>query len=210
MGRVDFVIGLDSGAGDYERLWLTTSLRGIAAGTLSVEVLNEGVHSGDASGVVPLSFRIARRLLDRLEDSVSGRILPAAFHAPIPDERVAQARVASGILGETMVKRFPWSGRTRPMVDEQVDVVLNGHDHDYERTKPMRANQVAASPAEGTIYVVSGGAGAELYENGSDFWTQTSASLHSATVLRMRANQLVFEAFDQTGAAVDAFMISRP
>ena len=125
MGRVDFVIGLDSGAGDYERLWLTTSLRGIAAGTLSVEVLTEGVHSGDASGVVPSSFRIARRLLDRLEDSVSGRILPAAFHAPIPDERVAQARVASGILGETMVKRFPWSGRTRPMVDGNAEAVLN-------------------------------------------------------------------------------------
>ena len=125
MGRVDFVIGLDSGAGDYERLWLTTSLRGIAAGTLSVEVLTEGVHSGDASGVVPSSFRIARRLLDRIEDSMSGRILPAAFHAPIPDERVAQARVASGILGETMVKRFPWSGRTRPMVDGNAEVVLN-------------------------------------------------------------------------------------
>jgi len=125
MGRVDFVIGLDSGAGDYERLWLTTSLRGIAAGTLSVEVLTEGVHSGDASGVVPSSFRIARRLLDRIEDGASGRILPAAFHAPIPDERVAQARVAAAILGDTMVRRFPWSGRTRPMVDEKVEVVLN-------------------------------------------------------------------------------------
>jgi len=125
MGRVDFVIGLDSGAGDYERLWLTTSLRGIAAGTLSVEVLTEGVHSGDASGVVPSSFRIARRLLDRIEDGASGRILPAAFHAPVPKERVAQARVASDILGETMVKRFPWAGRTRPMVDEKVEVVLN-------------------------------------------------------------------------------------
>ena len=125
MGRVDFVIGLDSGAGDYERLWLTTSLRGIAAGTLSVEVLTEGVHSGDASGVVPSSFRIARKLLDRLEEGASGRILPAAFHAPIPEERVAQARVAAGILGDTMVKRFPWSGGTRPMVDEKAEVVLN-------------------------------------------------------------------------------------
>jgi len=125
MGRVDFVIGLDSGAGDYERLWLTTSLRGIAAGTLSVEVLTEGVHSGDASGVVPSSFRIARRLLDRIEDGASGRILPAAFHAPVPEERVAQARVASDILGETMVKRFPWAGSTRSMVDEKVEVVLN-------------------------------------------------------------------------------------
>ncbi|HEY8243192.1 MAG TPA: M20 family metallopeptidase [Casimicrobiaceae bacterium] len=125
IGNVDFVIGLDSGAGDYERLWLTTSLRGLVGGTLSVEVLTEGVHSGDASGVVPSSFRIARKLLDRVEDSATGRVLPAAFHAPIPDERIAQARVASGILGATMVKRFPWSGRTRPMVDDLPEVVLN-------------------------------------------------------------------------------------
>ena len=73
IGTVDLVIGLDSGCGNYEQLWMTTSLRGIAAGTLSVEVLNEGVHSGDASGVVPSSFRIARQLLDRLEDSRTGR-----------------------------------------------------------------------------------------------------------------------------------------
>ncbi|MEO8486221.1 MAG: M20 family metallopeptidase [Betaproteobacteria bacterium] len=125
MGRVDFVVGLDSGAGDFERLWLTTSLRGLASGTLSVEVLTEGVHSGDASGVVPSSFRIARTLLDRLEDSATGRVLPTAFHAPIPEERIAQARVASGVLGETMIRRFPWSGRTRPMVDEPTEVVLN-------------------------------------------------------------------------------------
>jgi len=125
MGDVDFVIGLDSGAGDYERLWLTTSLRGLVGGALSVEVLTEGVHSGDASGVVPSSFRIARKLLDRVEDSATGRVLPSAFHAPIPDERAAQARVASTILGEPMVRRFPWSGRTRPMVDDLPEVVLN-------------------------------------------------------------------------------------
>ena len=125
MGPVDFVVGLDSGTGDYERLWLTTSLRGLVGGTLVVEVLTEGVHSGDASGVVPSSFRIARRLLDRLEDSASGRVLPAHFHAPIPDERVAQARVASGVLGEMMVRRFPWAGGTLPMVDDPIEVVLN-------------------------------------------------------------------------------------
>ena len=94
MGPVDFVVGLDSGAGDYERAWSTTSLRGMASGTLSVGVLTEGVHSGDASGVVPSSFRIARLLLDRIEDAASGRVLPPGFHAPIPGERIAQARRA--------------------------------------------------------------------------------------------------------------------
>ena len=63
IGTPHLVIGLDSGCGDYERLWSTTSLRGMVGGTLRVNVLNEGVHSGDASGVVPSSFRIARQLL---------------------------------------------------------------------------------------------------------------------------------------------------
>src|SRR5436853_941004 len=98
MGRVDFVVGLDSGCGDYERLWMTTSLRGIAAGTLTVTVLTEGVHSGDASGVVPSSFRIARMLLDRLEDATTGDILPREFHAPIPEERAKQAMRAADVL----------------------------------------------------------------------------------------------------------------
>ena len=93
------MVGLDSGCGNYEQLWATTSLRGLAAGTLTVEVLTEGVHSGDASGIVPSSFRIARQLLDRLEDARTGRILPARFHAPIPDERRAQAAQAAGDPG---------------------------------------------------------------------------------------------------------------
>ena len=125
LGPVDLVIGLDSGAGDYERLWQTTSLRGLAGGTLSVEVLTEGVHSGDASGVVPSSFRILRHLLERIEDSGTGRIVPAGFHAPIPDERVTQARDAARILGAPMIGRFPWSGGTKPMTSDGTEAVLN-------------------------------------------------------------------------------------
>ncbi len=125
MGAVDFVIGLDSGCGDYERLWVTTSLRGMAAGTLTVEVLTEGVHSGDASGVVPSSFRIARKLLDRLEDATTGRVLPAAFHVPIPDERAAQARTVAETLGAIVIDKFPFAGSTQPMVTDRTEALLN-------------------------------------------------------------------------------------
>ena len=65
------MICLDSGCGNYDQLWLTTSLRGMTGGRLTVEVLSEGVHSGDASGVVPDSFRLARALLSRIEDAAS-------------------------------------------------------------------------------------------------------------------------------------------
>ncbi|MCX8517146.1 MAG: M20/M25/M40 family metallo-hydrolase, partial [Rhodoferax sp.] len=74
LGDVGLVICLDSGAGNYEQLWLTNSLRGMASGVLKVQILTEGVHSGDASGLVPSSFRILRQVLDRLEDSATGRL----------------------------------------------------------------------------------------------------------------------------------------
>lgn len=109
MGDVGLVICLDSGAGNYDQLWLTTSLRGQITGTLKVEILTEGVHSGDSSGVVPSSFRIMRHVLDRLEDSASGRLLPDFLHCDIPPERVAQAGATAAILGETVYSRFPWA-----------------------------------------------------------------------------------------------------
>ncbi|WP_189687431.1 M20 family metallopeptidase [Pseudorhodoferax aquiterrae] len=109
LGDVALVVCLDSGAGNYDQLWLTTSLRGMASGVLKVEILTEGVHSGDASGLVPSSFRIMRQVLDRLEDSATGRLLPASFHCEVPAERLAQAQATAAILGDEIYKRFPWA-----------------------------------------------------------------------------------------------------
>ncbi len=109
LGAVGLVICLDSGAGNYDQLWLTSSLRGMASGVLKVEVLTEGVHSGDASGLVPSSFRILRHVLDRLEDSATGRLLPAQFHCAVPAERLAQAKATAAILGAETYQRFPWA-----------------------------------------------------------------------------------------------------
>jgi acetylornithine deacetylase/succinyl-diaminopimelate desuccinylase-like protein len=109
LGDVALVVCLDSGAGNYDQLWLTTSLRGNASGVLKVEILTEGVHSGDASGLVPSSFRIMRQVLDRLEDSKTGRLLPQSFHCEIPADRLEQAQATAKILGEEIYKRFPWA-----------------------------------------------------------------------------------------------------
>ncbi|MEG1734810.1 MAG: M20/M25/M40 family metallo-hydrolase, partial [Comamonas sp.] len=109
LGDVGLVICLDSGAGNYDQLWLTTSLRGMASGTLKVQILTEGIHSGDASGVVPSSFRIMRQVLDRLEDSKSGRLLPESFHCEVPADRLQQIRATADILGENAYARFPWA-----------------------------------------------------------------------------------------------------
>jgi acetylornithine deacetylase/succinyl-diaminopimelate desuccinylase-like protein len=133
LGDVALVICLDSGAGNYDQLWLTTSLRGMASGTLKVQVLSEGIHSGDASGLVPSSFRIMRQVLDRLEDSATGRLLPASFHCEVPTERLAQARATAAILGEEVYKRFPWahydcegsSRFTLPTTTDPLQALLN-------------------------------------------------------------------------------------
>ncbi|MGH8805424.1 MAG: M20/M25/M40 family metallo-hydrolase, partial [Polaromonas sp.] len=133
LGEVALVVCLDSGAGNYDQLWLTTSLRGSAAGVLKVEVLTEGVHSGDASGLVPSSFRIMRQVLDRLEDSKTGRLLPQSFHCEIPTDRLVQAQATAQILGEEIYKRFPWahydcegaSTFTLPTTTDPVEALLN-------------------------------------------------------------------------------------
>src|SRR5262249_33725397 len=125
IGSPSLVVCLDSGCGDYDRLWLTTSLRGIAAGTLTVRVLTEGVHSGDASGVVPSPFRILRGLLSRLEDELTGEVKLPDLYAQIPPQRIAQAKEAASVLGDSVYDRFPFAGATRPMTDDKSQLVLN-------------------------------------------------------------------------------------
>jgi len=125
IGTPDLVICLDSGCGNYDQLWLTTSLRGLAGGTLKVSVLEEGVHSGDASGIVPSSFRVLRQLLSRLEDEQTGRIRSDMLYVDIPDERRAQAREAADVLQSDVFGKFPWMPGMRPMADDLSELVLN-------------------------------------------------------------------------------------
>ena len=125
IGDVSLVVCLDSGCGNYEQLWSTTSLRGLVAGNLVVEVLEEGVHSGDASGIVPSSFRILRRLLSRLEDEETGEIVPKDLHVEIPAQRLEQAQIAAGVLGDEVWNKYRWAGSTRPVSKDDTALLLN-------------------------------------------------------------------------------------
>lgn len=125
IGTPSLVVCLDSGCGNYEQLWLTTSLRGLAGGTLHVRVLDEGVHSGNASGIVPSSFRILRALLDRLEDAETGRINSDVMYVDIPSERVVQARAAAHVLGTHTWDQFPWLPGMQAMASDPTELVLN-------------------------------------------------------------------------------------
>ena len=127
IGKPSLVVCLDSGCANYDQLWITTSLRGLLGGTLRVDVLTEGVHSGDASGVVASSFRVVREVLSRLEDETTGRIKLDALHVPIPPARQAQAEAAASSLGDVIWGKFPF-------VDGMVPMGANGAERVLQRT----------------------------------------------------------------------------
>ena len=119
IGSVDLVVCLDSGAGNYDQFWTTVSLRGMIACGLRVDVLNEGVHSGSASGIVPSSFRIARQLLSRLEDESTGKIKVAALHTNIPKHRLEEIqKKIDQLQGEA--DSFPWHNKMEPMTQDSM------------------------------------------------------------------------------------------
>ncbi len=125
IGTPSLVVCLDSGCGNYDQLWSTTSLRGMIAGNLKVELIREGVHSGDSSGVVPSSFRVLRQLIDRLEDPKTGEIIPREFHDEAPKQRLAQAKAAGEVLGAKVYEQFPFHPGVQPVSKDLTELVLN-------------------------------------------------------------------------------------
>ena len=125
IGKPSLVVCLDSGCGNYDQMWSTTSLRGLVGGNLRVQILTEGVHSGAASGIVPSTFRIARQLLSRIEDEVTGRMLVGELDVEIPAGRLAQAEAAASALGDVVAGEFPWVPGARPMGEDRTQLVLN-------------------------------------------------------------------------------------
>lgn len=124
IGTPSLVVCLDSGCADYERLWVTTSLRGNLVGTLSVDVLRDGVHSGSYGGIVPSSMRIARLLLDRLEDARTGALLVPELNPPIPDDRRRQAEATAATLADP-AEDAPLVPGARPVSDDGTELLLN-------------------------------------------------------------------------------------
>jgi len=124
IGVPELVVCLDSGCGSYDRMWLTTSLRGLVTADLRVDVLREGVHSGDAGGVVPETFAVLRQLLDRVEDAATGRIRLDAFHVDIPAARRSQAAAAAEVLGGRAFGKFPFVEGARPLAEDPAELVL--------------------------------------------------------------------------------------
>jgi acetylornithine deacetylase/succinyl-diaminopimelate desuccinylase-like protein len=125
LGEVSLVVCLDAGGGDYERLWLTNSLRGVVQATVTVSVLASAQHSGLASGIVPSSFRILRVLLERIEDAETGAIKLPAMNVRIPAERRAEAEALAKFDPGAPKRRHPLLDGVQPVSDDDVELFLN-------------------------------------------------------------------------------------
>ena len=124
LGDVTFVVCLDGGGGDYQRMWLTSSLRGLVSMTVTVRVLAAAQHSGLASGIVPSSFRILRQLLDRVEDSATGEIRIAEMNAAIPASRRAEAEAVAALDPGAQARLYPLVPGMRPTAGDDTELIL--------------------------------------------------------------------------------------
>ena len=125
IGSPDLVICLDSGAGNYEQFWTTTSLRGLIGCTLRVDILKEGIHSGGGSGIAPSSFRLVRELLSRLEDEDTGHIIVENLKMEIPEYRIKEIKAMVNVLGDEVYNTLPWVAGAGPITNDKVEMVMN-------------------------------------------------------------------------------------
>lgn len=107
--------------------------------------------------------------------------------------------------GSTAVLQREWL----PLIDEfEVDLVFNGHDHNYERSRPIRRGEVTEM-GEGTIFVISAGVGAPMYDNGSEWWTEVSEKVPSYGIVDVDGNELSFTAYRLDGTVIDSFTLTK-
>ncbi len=125
LGRPDLVICLDAECGNYDQLWLTTSLRGSLVGTLSVDLLTEGVHSGMATGIAASPLRILRGLLDRIENVHNGDLVLEDLYVKTPPGRVTEARLAATVLGDRVAGKLPFVPGAHAVSNDPTELLLN-------------------------------------------------------------------------------------
>ena len=125
IGDPSLVVCLDAECGNYDQVWCTTSLRGNLTGKLRVRVLNEGVHSGMATGIAATPFRIIEQLMARVENAVTGDVLVDELQAAIPKDRRAQITAAAKVLGPAVAGKVPFAAGVQPLSNDPVELLIN-------------------------------------------------------------------------------------
>ncbi|HEY1892256.1 MAG TPA: M20/M25/M40 family metallo-hydrolase [Steroidobacteraceae bacterium] len=125
IGDPSLVVCLDAECGNYDQVWCTTSLRGNLIGLLHVRVLEEGVHSGMATGIAPTPFRIVEQLIARLESPINGGLMLEELSVPIPQDRRAQMDAAARVLGQSVAGKLPWASGAHAVSNDPVELLIN-------------------------------------------------------------------------------------
>jgi acetylornithine deacetylase/succinyl-diaminopimelate desuccinylase-like protein len=125
LGNPSLVVCLDAEAGNYDQIWCTTSLRGNLTGELRVRVLDEGVHSGMGTGIAATPFRIAQQVLERLENPITGELLPDELQISVPPDRRAQIAAAAKVLGPAIARKVPFAKGVQPVSNDPVELLIN-------------------------------------------------------------------------------------
>jgi len=125
IGQPSLIVCLDSGCGNYEQLWMTTSLRGLIGGILQIQILEQGIHSGIGSGIVPSCFRVLRQLLNRIENENTGEIVLPSLQVEIPANRVQQTECAVKVLDKSIFDKLPFHKNTQPQSTNLMELLLN-------------------------------------------------------------------------------------
>ena len=99
-----------------------------------------------------------------------------------------------------------------PLFDKHhLDMALQGHDHAYLRTYPMKGGQPVSSPSEGTIYIVSV-SGTKMYEQDARDYTEfgmTNTSTYQVLDVQISGDRLVYRAYDIDGQKRDEVIIEK-
>jgi len=125
IGSPNLVVCLDSGCGNYEQFWITTNLRGLLAGVLKVKILNQAIHSGSGSGIVPSSFRITRQLLNRIENVETGDLLVPELYTKIPEARITQAKACAASIGQNYLTNPPLVAGAKTTSNNPEDLIIS-------------------------------------------------------------------------------------
>lgn len=110
------------------------------------------------------------------------------------------------ILGCSKAKQTPEYMRETlsPLIEQYVDVVFSGNDHNYQRSYPMKAEQIVE---EGTTYIVVGSGGSQLRDFDRAHWQARGAKEYMFIHVVVKGNTAEFTAINDDGRIIDRFDI---
>ena len=120
-------IPLDSGCADYDRLWITNSLRGVCDYEINIQTLDNNISFGpEASGRIAENLFILRKAIDAVMDTSTGDVKIEEFYVKdIPEEIQEEMDKEIEIVGEQFFKEIPLYEGVKPLKTDIKEAMIN-------------------------------------------------------------------------------------